>query len=128
MCNHNVPATCIDFNVYMAADVEKKSLENISPEESSLIKAISLCLISKMENMEDAKTLKNCLRDMFPQSSRPKSASLGYPRKLVTTIEDHLKEANLQVSQDLVDKVCLLNLTTLRVKLNIRSVQFLTYK
>ncbi len=86
-----------------------KTIGEISPEEEVIIKAISIVLSPKMANSNDTSVLKNVLRDVFPQSARPKSGNLGYKKELMQALEDQMRLENLQVSQDLVDTVRLLS-------------------
>ena len=74
-------------------------------EEASLILAVSLVLGPKMAAAEDTARFRTLLRDVFPQSARPKSGSQNYSPQLVSAIEDQLQQDGMQSSQDFINKV-----------------------
>lgn len=75
-------------------------------EEEAVISALSLVLVPKMATKEDGEKLKGLLRDVFPNSARPKSgAQQKYSPLLMSTIQEQLAQHNLQANPEFVNKV-----------------------
>ena len=74
-------------------------------EEEAIIQAINLILGSKMATTDDATAFKNIVRDVFPNSVRPRSGVQRYSSMLVNTINEQLRQENLQPTQEMVNKV-----------------------
>ena len=62
----------------MSSESSPEALPDIKAgEEEAIISAVNLILGAKMANSEDTATFKNILRDVFPNSVRPKSGGSG---------------------------------------------------
>ena len=78
-------------------------------EEESVIDAIVSILQPAMADATDHDALHQVLRNVFPSHSRRKAEEVKCSRALVTTIEDQLRQDNLQASPAFVDKVRLIS-------------------
>jgi hypothetical protein len=58
-----------------------------------------------MAAAEDTARFRTLLRDVFPQSARPKSGSQNYSPHLVAAIEEQLQQDKLQSNQEFINKV-----------------------
>jgi hypothetical protein len=77
-------------------------------EEEAVIRAISSVLGTRMWNAEDTATFKNLLRDVFPNSVRPKSGIQKYEDGFVKAIEEQMRQENLVPSESMLNKVSFL--------------------
>ena len=64
-----------------------------------------MVLMAKAETQEEEASMKNILRDVFPQSSRPKSGLPGPRKELLKAVEEQLAQDRLQPNKHMVDTV-----------------------
>ncbi|XP_064648692.1 dynein axonemal heavy chain 6-like isoform X2 [Lineus longissimus] len=74
-------------------------------EEYALIYGLMNALSPKMQNENDALQMKNLIRDVFPQSTRPKSGVMSYDPGLVSAIQEQMAQDNLQATTEHVNKI-----------------------
>ena len=77
----------------------------MNKEEAVIVQALSVVLLSKMEDATDVAKLKSLIRDVFPNSVRPRSGLVEYDPDLVSAIQEQMKQDKMQATPGQVNKV-----------------------